>query len=158
VGGRLVPWIPRPKLIPKRDGMRGAAGDAHLHIEVSPEHAAAPAACWRRCGVMAVSTFIVTCVPSCCSLQELLLAMSRCEVLGRVSPGRAGWRSLAVVVGFCCRRISGRGGVAKIIYTHIYTETCSQLVYDETGQLTKAQATPWAPQAFTFSRPPPLGA
>ena len=26
-----------------------------------------------------------------------LLAMSRCEVLGRVSPGRAGWRSLAVV-------------------------------------------------------------
>ena len=63
----------------------------------SPESAAAPAACWRRCGVMAVSTFIVTCVPSCCSLQELLLAMSRCEVLGRVSPGRAGWRSLAVV-------------------------------------------------------------
>ena len=46
---------------------------------------------------MAVSTFIVTSVPSCCSLQELLLAMSRCEVLGRVSPGRVGWRSLAVV-------------------------------------------------------------
>jgi hypothetical protein len=37
---------------------------------------------------VAVSTFIVTRVPSCCSLRELLLAMSRCEVLGRVSPGR----------------------------------------------------------------------
>ena len=37
---------------------------------------------------MAVSTFIVTCAPSCCSLRELLPAMSRCEVLGRVSPGR----------------------------------------------------------------------
>ena len=42
---------------------------------------------------MAVSTFIVTRVPSCCSLRELLLAMSRCEVLGRVSPGRVGWIS-----------------------------------------------------------------
>ena len=57
-------------------------------IRMSPECAAAPAACWRRCGVTAVSTFIVTCVPSSCSLRELLLAMSRCEVLGRASPGR----------------------------------------------------------------------
>ena len=32
---RLVPWIPRPKLIPKWDGMHGAPGDAHLHLEVS---------------------------------------------------------------------------------------------------------------------------
>ena len=47
---------------------------------------------------MAVSTFIVTCVPSCCSLQELLLAMSRCEVLGRASPGRAGFLSGRAVV------------------------------------------------------------
>ena len=66
-------------------------------IRVSPECAAAPAACWRRCGVTVVSTFIVTCVPSSCSLRELLLAMSRCEVLGRDSPGRVGWISLAVV-------------------------------------------------------------
>jgi hypothetical protein len=35
-------------------------------IRMSPECAAAPAACWRRCGVTAVSTFIVTCVPSSC--------------------------------------------------------------------------------------------
>jgi len=35
VGGRLVPWIPRPKLIPERDGMCGASGDAHLRLEVS---------------------------------------------------------------------------------------------------------------------------
>ena len=28
--------------------------------------------------LVAVSIFIVTCVPSCCSLRELLLAMSRC--------------------------------------------------------------------------------
>ena len=53
---------------------------------------------------MAVSTFIVTCVPSCCSLRELRLAMSRCEVLGRASPGRAGWRSLAVVGGRAASR------------------------------------------------------
>ena len=32
---RLVPWIPRPKLIPERDGMYGASGDAHLRSEVS---------------------------------------------------------------------------------------------------------------------------
>ena len=32
--GRLVPWIPRPKLIPERDGMYGASGDAHLRTEV----------------------------------------------------------------------------------------------------------------------------
>ena len=32
----------------------------------SPERAAASASCWRRCGVPAASTFIVTCVPSCC--------------------------------------------------------------------------------------------
>jgi hypothetical protein len=29
-GGGLVPWIPRPKLIPERDGMYGASGDARL--------------------------------------------------------------------------------------------------------------------------------
>ena len=34
---RLVPWIPRPKLIPKWDGMHGVPGDAHLHSEVSLE-------------------------------------------------------------------------------------------------------------------------
>ena len=44
-----------------------------------------------------MSTFILTCVPSCCSLRELSLAMSRCEVLGRIWPWRVGWRSLAVV-------------------------------------------------------------
>ena len=44
-----------------------------------------------------MSTFIFTCAPSCCSLRELRLAMWRCEVLGRVSPCRVGWRSLAVV-------------------------------------------------------------
>ena len=33
--GRLVPWIPRPKFIPERDGMYGASGDAHLRLEVS---------------------------------------------------------------------------------------------------------------------------
>ena len=33
--GGLVPWIPRPKLIPERDGMYGASGDAHLRMEVS---------------------------------------------------------------------------------------------------------------------------
>ena len=32
--GRLVPWIPRPKLIPERDGMYGASGDTHLRMEV----------------------------------------------------------------------------------------------------------------------------
>ena len=32
---RLVPWIPRPKLIPKGDGMHGVSGDAHLHMEVT---------------------------------------------------------------------------------------------------------------------------
>jgi hypothetical protein len=32
--GRLVPWIPRPKFIPERDGMYGASGDAHLRMEV----------------------------------------------------------------------------------------------------------------------------
>ena len=32
---RLVPWIPRPKLIPKWDGMHGVPGDAHLHLEAS---------------------------------------------------------------------------------------------------------------------------
>ena len=32
--GRLVPWIPRPKLIPERDGMYGVSGDAHLRMEV----------------------------------------------------------------------------------------------------------------------------
>ena len=31
----LVPWIPRPKLIPEWDGMYGASGDAHLRSEVS---------------------------------------------------------------------------------------------------------------------------
>ena len=31
------------------------------------------------------------------SRRKLLLAMSRCEVLGRASPGRVGWISLAVV-------------------------------------------------------------
>ena len=35
MGGRLVPWIPRPKLIPEWDGMYGASGDAHLRSEVS---------------------------------------------------------------------------------------------------------------------------
>ena len=44
-----------------------------------------------------MSTFILTCAPSCCSLRELRLATWRCEVLGRVSPCRVGWRSLAVV-------------------------------------------------------------
>jgi hypothetical protein len=34
-GGGLVPWNPRPKLIPERDGMYGASGDAHLRMEVS---------------------------------------------------------------------------------------------------------------------------
>ena len=33
--GRLIPWIPRPKFIPERDGMYGASGDAHLRMEVS---------------------------------------------------------------------------------------------------------------------------
>ena len=32
---KLVPWIPRPKLIPEWDGMYGASGDAHLRSEVS---------------------------------------------------------------------------------------------------------------------------
>jgi hypothetical protein len=77
--------------------MHGVPGDAHLHLEVSGKCRVSSCVLEARCGVMAVSTFIVTCVPSCFSLQELLLAMSRCEVLGRVSPGRAGWRSLAVV-------------------------------------------------------------
>ena len=31
----LVPWIPRPKLIPERDGMYGASGDVHVRPEVS---------------------------------------------------------------------------------------------------------------------------
>ena len=35
MGGRSVPWIPRPKLIPEWDGMYGASGDAHLRSEVS---------------------------------------------------------------------------------------------------------------------------
>ena len=35
MGGRLVPWIPRPKLSPKWDGVHGAPGDAHLHSGVS---------------------------------------------------------------------------------------------------------------------------
>jgi hypothetical protein len=62
---------------------------------------------------MAVSTFIVTCAPSCCSLRELLLAMSWCEVLGRVSPGRVGWISLAVVALFpsAACRVEGVEGV-----------------------------------------------
>ena len=30
MGGRLVPWIPRPKLIPEWDGMYGESGDAHF--------------------------------------------------------------------------------------------------------------------------------
>jgi hypothetical protein len=34
VGGRLVPWIPRPELIPERDGMHGASGDAHLRLDM----------------------------------------------------------------------------------------------------------------------------
>ena len=44
--------------------MYGASGDAHLRSEVFPERAATSASCWRRCGVVAVSTFIVTCAPS----------------------------------------------------------------------------------------------
>ena len=35
MGGGLVPWIPRPKLIPERDGMYGASGETHLRVEVS---------------------------------------------------------------------------------------------------------------------------
>ena len=49
---------------------------------------------------MAVSTFIVTCVPSCCSLRELLLARvavrgpgARLALAGRLEiPGRGGAR------------------------------------------------------------------
>ena len=33
-GEVIVPWIPRPKLIPERDGMYGASGDTHLRMEV----------------------------------------------------------------------------------------------------------------------------
>ena len=59
--------------------------------------AASSASRRRRWGIGAASTFIITWLPSCCSLRELFLAMSRCEVFERVSPGRVGWRSLAVV-------------------------------------------------------------
>ena len=33
----LVPWVPRPKLIPKSDGMHGVSGDTHLHVKVPGE-------------------------------------------------------------------------------------------------------------------------
>ena len=59
--GRLVPWIPRPKLIPERDGMYGASGDTHLRMEV-PGACRGPSFVLEAfCGVMAASTFIVTC-------------------------------------------------------------------------------------------------
>ena len=44
-----------------------------------------------------VHMYLHICAELCCSLRELLLAMPRCEVLGRVSPWLVGWRSLAVV-------------------------------------------------------------
>ena len=55
MGGGLVPWIPCPKLIPERDGMYGASGDAHLRTEVSGACRGPSFVLERRCGVMAVS-------------------------------------------------------------------------------------------------------
>ena len=74
-----------------------ACPGTHTCVWRLPERAASSASCWRRGGVAEVSTFILTCAPSCCSLRELRLAIWECEVLGRVSPCRVGWRSLAVV-------------------------------------------------------------
>ena len=97
MGRELVPRVPSPKLFPKGDGYVGVSRDGHVRVGRHPERAASSASCWRRGGAAEVSTFILTCAPSCCSLRELRLAIWRCEVLGRVSPCRVGWRSLAVV-------------------------------------------------------------
>ena len=84
MGGRLVPWIPRPKLSPKRDGVHGAPGDSHLHSGVSGVcrgPSCVLEALWRN---GRVHIYIVTCVPSSCSLRELLLArVSRCDFFQR---------------------------------------------------------------------------
>ena len=65
----LVPWVPRPKLIPKSDGMHGVSGDAHLHMEVLGAcrgPSCVLEALWRN---GRVHIFIVTCVPSCLSVR-----------------------------------------------------------------------------------------
>ena len=77
--------------------MYGASGDAHLRSEVSGACRGLSfvlEALWRRGHVHIYRHLRAELL---CSLRELLLAMSRCEVLGRVSPWRVGWISLAVV-------------------------------------------------------------
>ena len=80
--------------------MYGASGDAHLRSEVSGACRGLSfvlEALWRRGRVHIYRHLRAELL---CSLRELLLAMSRCEVLGRDSPvgGSAGypwpwWRS-----------------------------------------------------------------
>ena len=65
--------------------MYGASGDAHLRLEVSGACRGLSfvlEALWRNGRVHIYRDLRAA---SCCSLRELLLAMSRCEVLGRVS-------------------------------------------------------------------------
>ena len=96
MGREVVPRVASPKLIPQGDGDVGVPWDAHARPEASRARRIL-SVLLKAGGVADVSTFICTRVPSCCSLRELLLAMSRCKVAGRVSPCRVGWRSLAVV-------------------------------------------------------------
>ena len=72
MGRELVPRVPSPKLIPQGDGDVGVPWDAHVCPEASRARRILSVLLKAR-GSADVSTFILTFVPSCCSLRELLL-------------------------------------------------------------------------------------
>ena len=92
-----VPRVPNPKLIPERDGSGGVPWDTHLRLEVSDARRllnVAPEAPGRSGGVYIYRHLVAE------MLQLERFVSGYVAVRGlveRVSPGRVGCRSLAVV-------------------------------------------------------------
>ena len=87
--GASVPRVPNPKLVPERDGVSGVPWDTYLHSEVSDAR--------RLLRLVLEVLGHRGGVNSDCDMGTELLqdvrvvsGNSRCEVLGRVSPGRVG--------------------------------------------------------------------
>ena len=97
MGRELVPRVPSPKLIPKGDGDVGVPWDAHVRLEAPRARRILSVLLEARGSRGGVHVYPHLRAELLQLLRELRLAIWRCEVLGRVSPCRVGWRSLAVV-------------------------------------------------------------
>ena len=96
MGRELVPRVPSPKLIPQGDGDVGVPWDAHVCPEASRARRILSVLLKARGSRGRVHVYPHL-RAELLQLARVAARLSRCEVLGRVSPCRVGWRSLAVV-------------------------------------------------------------